>query len=105
METSDPSILQPSNPKLHGQSQDIETTTDLAHDDSSEQTPEPSTDTGTACELMSQPPSRQSDNPSTFEINDHTTETVPRNEPSHSRDGKYKLRPNLNPSYSEIYRY
>ena len=47
--TSDPSVVHLSNPKSHGQSQDIETTTDLAHNDSSEKTSEPSTDTETAC--------------------------------------------------------
>ena len=46
--------------------------------------PEPSTDTETAYEPMQQPPSRQSDNPSTLEINDPTTEIIPQDEPSHS---------------------
>ena len=58
-----------------------------------------------ACELMEQPPSRQSNNPKTIEINDPTTENIPQNESSHSRGGKYNLRPNLNPDYTEIYRY
>ena len=102
--TFDPSILQLSNPKSRGQSQDIETTTDLAHNDSSRQTPEPSTDTETAYESMPKPPSRRSDNPSTLDINDPTTENFPQNEPSHSRGGKYNLRPNPNPNYSELYR-
>ena len=31
--TSDPSVVYPSNPKSHGQSQDVETTTDLSHND------------------------------------------------------------------------
>ena len=97
--TSDTSVLLPSNPNSRGQNQDIETTMDLAHNDSSEQTPEPSTDIETAYEPMPQSPSRQSDNTSTLEINDCTTETVPQNEPSHSRGGKYNLRPNPDPNY------
>ena len=60
--TSDPSIVHPSNPKSNGQSQDIETTTELAPIDSSDQTSEPSTDTKSAYEPMPQPPPRQSDN-------------------------------------------
>ena len=101
----DPSVIQPSNPRSKGHSQGIETTRDLAHKDSSEQTSEPSTDTETACEPMPQPPSRQSDNRLTIEINDPTTESIPQDEPSHSRRGKYNLRPNPNRNYSEIYRY
>ena len=54
---------------------------------------------------MQQQPSKQSDNPSTIEINDPVTETIPPNEPSQSRGGKYNLRPNANPNDSEIYRY
>ena len=103
--TFDPTVLQLSNPKLHGQSQDIETTTDLAHIDSSKQTFKPSKDTETACEPMPQSPSRHSDNLSTPEINNPITENIPQNEPSHSRGGNYNLRPNLKPNYSEIYRY
>ena len=90
---------------MTGQSQDIGTTTDIAHNDSSKQTSEPSTDTETACEPMPQPPSRHSDNPSTPEIKDPTTEAIQQNQPSHSRGGKYNLRPNPNPNYSEKYRY
>ena len=54
---------------------------------------------------MTQPPLGHSDTPSTFEINDPTTEDIPQTEPSHSRGGKYNLRPNPKPNYSEIYRY
>ena len=54
---------------------------------------------------MHKTPSRQSDNPSTLDVNDPTTETIPQNEGSLSRGGKYNLRPNPNPNYSEIYRY
>ena len=102
---SDPYVLQLSKPKSNGQSQDIETTTDLAHNDSSEKTPEPSTDSQSACKPMPPPTSRQSENTSTLEINDPTTETIPQKEPSCSRGGKHNLRPNPNPNYSEIYRY
>ena len=66
--SSDLTVLHPSNPKSHGQSQDIETTADLTHNDNCEKTSELSTDTETACEPMPQPPSKQSDNPSTLEI-------------------------------------
>ena len=103
--TCDPSVLRPSNLQSNGQSQDIETTTDLANNDSSEQMPEPNTDTETACEPMTKPSSRQNDNSSTIEINDPTTEIIPQNEPSLSGGGKYNLRPNPNPYYSELYRY
>ena len=103
--TFDPFVLQSSNLKLHGQSQYIETTIDLAHNDSSKQTSDPSTDTETAYEPMHQSPSKQSDHPSTLQINDPTTENFPQNEPSPSGGGKYNLRPNPNPNNSEIYRY
>ena len=102
---SDPPVPQNSTPKSNGQSQDIETTIDLTHNDNSKRTSEPITDTETACESMTQPPLGQSDTPSTFEINDPTAENNPQKEPSHSRGGKYNLRPNPNPNYSEIYRY
>ena len=101
----DPTVLHPSNPKLHGRSQDIETTTDFTHNDNFKQTSEPSRDTETACEPMPQPPSRRSDTPSTLEINDPTTKNIPQNEPSHSRGGKYNLRPNSNPNYAELFKY
>ena len=100
--TSHPPVLHPSNPKLHGQSRDIETTTDLAHNDSSAQTSESRMDNKTANEPMLQPPSRQSDNHSTPEINDPTTKTIPQTEPSHSRGGKYNLRPNPNQKLTDI---
>ena len=103
--SSDPPVPQKLTPKSNGQSQDIETTIDLTHNGSSKRTSEPSTDTETTCKPMTQPPLRQSDTPPTFEINDPATEDIPRSEPSHSRGGKYNLRPNPNPNYSEIYRY
>ena len=101
----DPPVPQNSTPKSNGQSQDIETTIDLTHNDNSKRTSEPSTATETTCELMTQPPLGQSDTLSTFEINDPTTEDIPQTEPSHSRGGKYNLRPSHNPNYSELYRY
>ena len=90
---------------MNGQSQEIETTIDLTHNDNSKQTSEPSTDTETACEPMPQPPLEQSDTPATFEINDPITKNTPQTEPSHSRGGRYNLRPNPHPNYSELYRY
>ena len=101
----DPTVLHPPNPKSNDQSPDIETNTDLTHNDNFKRTSEPSTDTETASEPIPQPASRQSDNPSTLEIKDPTTDIIPENEPSHSRGGKYNLRPNPNPNFSEIYRY
>ena len=92
-------------PKSNGQNQDIETTIDLTHNDNSKRTSEPNTYTKTTCEPMTQPPLGQSDTPSTFEINDPTTEDIPQTQPSHSRGGTYNLRPNPNANYSEIYRY
>ena len=80
--TSDPPALQPTNPKLHGHTQDIETTTDITYNDSPKQISEPSEDTETAYGPMQQAPSKQSDNPSTLEINDVTTEIIPQIDPN-----------------------
>ena len=103
--TSDPPLPQNSTPKSNGQSQDIETTIDLTHNDNSKRTSEPSTDTETTCEPMTQPALGQSDTPSTFEINNPNTDDIPQTEHSHSRGGKYNLRTNPNPNYSELYRF
>ena len=103
--SSDPTVLHPSTPKPNGQSQDIEATTDQTHNDNFKRTSEPSRDTETACEPMTQPQLAQSDTPPTFEINDPTFENIPQTEPSHSRGGIYNLRPNPNPNYSKKYRY
>ena len=103
--TFDPPTLQSLTPKPNGQSQHIETTINLTHNYISKRTSEPSADTETAREPMTQPPLGQSDTPLTFEINDPTTEDIPQTEPNHFRGGKYNLRPNPNPNYSEIYRY
>ena len=74
---SNPPVPEMLTSKSNGQSQDIETTIDLTRNDNSKRTSEPSTDTETACEPMSQPPLGQTDTPSTFEINDPTTEDIP----------------------------
>ena len=58
---SDPPVPHNSTPKSNGQSQDIETTIDLTHNVKSKRTSDPSTDTETTCEPMTQPPSGQSD--------------------------------------------
>ena len=92
-------------PKSNGQSKEVETTTDLTENDNANHLYESTTDTETTCEPMTQPPLEQSDTPPTFEINDPTTEDIPQTEPSQSRGGKYNLRPNPNPKYSEIYIY
>ena len=63
---SDPPVPRNLTPKSNGQSQDIETIIDLTHNDKSKRTSEPSTDTETTSERMTQPPSRQSDTSSTF---------------------------------------
>ena len=62
----DQHVPQNLTPKSNGQSQEIETTIDLTHNDNSKRTSEPSTDTETTCEPMTQPSSGQSDTPSTF---------------------------------------
>ena len=103
--TSDPSVLHPSKTRSHGQNQDFETATDLCHTEIFKQTSELSTDIESAFEPMQQPTSRQSDNPSTIEINDPNTKTIPQNESNLSRGGKYNLRPKPNPNYSEIHRH
>ena len=86
--TSDPSVVHPSNFKSQGQSQDLETATDLHYSDSSKQTSKSSTEIETAYEAMQQLPLRQSDNPPTVEIIDPTTEFIPQNEPNQSRGDK-----------------
>ena len=75
--TSDPPALQPTNPKSHGHTQDIETTTGLTYNDSPKQLSEPSEDTETAYGPIQQSPSKQSDHPSKLDINDPTTDIIP----------------------------
>ena len=60
---SDPPVPRTLVPKSNGQSQDIETTTDLVQNDSSTQLSEPNADTETACEPTPHPPFGQSDTP------------------------------------------
>ena len=102
---SDPSVPLSSKPKSNGQSQGTETTTDIAQNDNSEQFFEPNTDSEPTCEPTTHPPLRQSDTPATLEINDPTAKSIPPDESSHPRGGKYNLHPNPNPNYSELYRY
>ena len=84
---SDPSVPQISTPTSNGQSQDNETTIDRTQNDNTKHIYDSTIGT-----------------PATLEINNPTIENVPPTEPSHSRGGKYHLRPNPNPNYSELYR-
>ena len=103
--TSEPSVIHSPNPKLKGQSQDIVTGTNLRYIDDSTQASESNMDIQTAYETVQQPAASQTDNPTTIEISKYTTEINLQNEPSHSGGKNYNLHPNLNPNYSEIYRY
>ena len=100
-----PSVPQTPKPKLNGQSQDIETTTDLTQNDNAKHIYESITDAEITCTPVTQPPSTQSDTSSTLDSNNPTAENNPKKESNYSRGGKYNLRPNPNPNYSEIYRY
>ena len=102
---SDPSVPQTPQPKLNGKSQDIETTTDLTQNDNAKHIYESITDAETTCEPVTQPPSMQSDTSSLLDSNNSTAENIPKKESNYSRGGKYNLRNNPNPDYSEIYRY
>ena len=102
---SDPSVPQTPKPKLNGQSQDIETTTDLTQNDNAKHIYESITDAEIKCKPVTQPPSTQSDTSSTPDSNNRTAENIPKKESNYSRGGKYHLRPNPNPKYSKIYRY
>ena len=102
---SDSSVPQTLLPKLNGQNQDIETSTDLTQNDNTKHIPESSTNAEIACKPVSQPPLTESDTSSTLDINNPTAENIPKKEYNSSRGGKYNLRPNPNPNYSEIYRY
>ena len=90
---------------MNGQSQDIETTTDLTQNDNAKHRYESITDAEITCKPVTQPPSTQSDTSSTLDSNNPTAEKIPKKESNYSRGGKYNLRPNPNPNYSEIYRY
>ena len=92
-------------PNSNGQSQDIESNTDLTQNDNAKHISESSTDAEITCKPVTQPPLMVSDTSSTLDINNPTAENVPKKESNSSRGGKYNLRPNPNPNYSEIYRY
>ena len=92
-------------PKSDGQSQDIDATTDLTQNDNAEHIYESITDAEITRKPVTQPPLTQSDTSSTLDSNNPTAENTPRKESNYSRGGKYHLRPNPNPNYSEIYRY
>ena len=102
---SDPSVPQILIPKLNGQSQDIKTTIDLIQNDNAKHIYESSTDAEITCKPVTQPPLMESDTSSTLDSNNPTAESIPRKESNYARGGKYNLRPNPNPNYSEIYRY
>ena len=99
---SDPSVPQTLLPKLNGQNQDIETSTDLTQNDSAKHIPESSTDAEITCKPVLQPPSMQSDTSSTLDGNKPSAENFPKKESDYARGGKYNLSPNPNPNYSEI---
>ena len=101
---SDPSVPQTPNPKLNGQSKDIETTTNLTQNDNAKHIYESITDTEITCKPVTQPPSTQSDTSSTLDSNNPTAKNNPKKESIYSRGDKYNLRPKPNPNYSEIYR-
>ena len=92
-------------PKSYGQNQDIETSTNLTQNDNAKHVTESSTDAEITFKPVTQPPLMESDNSSTLDSNNPTAENIPKKENNSSRGGKYKLRPNPNPNYSEIYRY
>ena len=92
-------------PKSNGQNQDIETSIDLTQIDNAKHISESSTDAEITCKPVTQPPIMASDTSSTLDINKPTAENIPKKESKSSRGGKYNLRPNPNPNYSEIYRY
>ena len=102
---SDPSVTPTLTPKSNGQSQDIETSTDLIQNDKAKHISESSTDAEITCKPVTQPPLMESDTSSTLDSNNPTAENNPKKESDYSRGGKYNLRPNPNPNYSGIYRY
>ena len=102
---SDPSVPRTLTPTSNGQNQDIETSTDLTQNDNTKHVSESSTDAENTCKPVTQPPSMQSDTSSTLDSNNSTAENIPKKESDYARGGKYNLRPNPNPSYSEIYSY
>ena len=103
--TTDPTLPQILLPKSNGQSQDIETSTDLTQNDNAKHISESSTDAEITCKPVTQPPLMEIDTSSTLDFNNPTAEDIHKKESNSSRGGKYNLRPNPNPNYSEIYRY
>ena len=103
--TADPTLPQTLLPTSNGQRQDIETSIDLTQNDNAKHISESSTDAEITCKPVTKPPSMQSDTSSTLDSNNPTAENIPKMESDYSRGGKYNLRPNPNPYYSEIYRY
>ena len=101
---SDSSVPQTLLPKLNGQNQDIETSSDLTQNDNAKHIHESSTDAEITCKPVTKPPLTESDTSSTPDINNPTAENIPKKESNSSRGGKYNLGPNPNPNYSEIYR-
>ena len=92
-------------PNSNGQSQDIETTTDLTQNDNTKHIYESSTDAEITFKPVTQPPLTESDTSTTLDSNNPTAENIPKKESNYSRGGKYNLHPNPNPNYSDIYRY
>ena len=70
--TSDPSVPQTLIPKSDGQSQDLETTTDLTQNDNAKHIFQSITDAEITCKPVTQPPLTQSDTSSTLNSNDPT---------------------------------
>ena len=102
---SDSSVPQTLTSTANGQKQDIETSIDLTQNDSTKHIYESSTDAEITCKPVTQPPLTKNDTLSTLDDNIPTTESIPKKESNSSLGGKYNLRPNPNPNYSEIYRY
>ena len=91
--TSHPTLPQTLMPKSNGQSQDIETSTDLTQNDNAKHISDSSTDAEITCKPVTQPPIMESDTSSTLDINNPTAENIPKKESNSSRGGKYNLRP------------
>ena len=75
---SDPSVPQTPKQKSNGESQDIETTTDLTQNDNAKHIYESITDAEITCKPVTQPPSTQNDTSSTLDSNNPTAENIPK---------------------------
>ena len=75
---SDPSVTRTLTPKSNGQSKDIETTTDLTHNDNAKHAYESITDAEITCKPVTKPPSMQSDTSTTLDSNNPTAENIPK---------------------------